>query len=288
MLATRLMEESKAATGTRTKSPRRTLWAIAFALLATSCGSSNGPYGRENTVSIATVRPQVWAVAPVINMSGQRSVDPLLQADNFYRQLQEIKGLTVIPVDRVVSVYAALGLIRVESVDQAALVCEQLGADALVVPTVTQWEPYNPPKMGASVQVFQRGSYVRPRDVDPRELVRQMAPAPNAQKPDSGQSGYFQSAGMFDAANGSVRESALQYAAGRADPVGPYGSHEIFVDSDKYAAFAYRRLTEAVLDQMYRQVLTPEQQRAATRPSQKAKILEGGPAGPQPFPSNRR
>ncbi len=269
--------------------PRRWLWVLPFAVLASACDSAPTPYHRESAVQIATPRKQVWAVAPVINLSGQRAVDGINQADLMYRQLQEIKGLIVVPVDRVVTVYAALGIQRVESADQAALICEQLGADALVVGTITQWEPYPPPKIGASLQVFAKPqSFTRAADVDPRVLVRQMAPSSNATLPDGAQSGFYQASGMFDASAGSVRESVYAYAVGRTDPKGPWGSEQILADSDKYAGFVYRRLTEDILNQMFQPVLTPEQQRAATQPAAKTKNLEGGPAGPQPFPSNRR
>jgi len=40
--------------------------------------------------------------------------------------------------------------------------------------------------------------------------------------------GHSASVGMFDAANGSVRQAVLDYAVGRNDPQGPLGSKEIF------------------------------------------------------------
>ena len=69
-------------------------------------------------------------------------------------------GLTVVPVNRVAEVYASLRIEKVQSAEQAAIVCDLLGCDALVVPTMTAYDPYNPPKMGASLQVFRRpGEY---------------------------------------------------------------------------------------------------------------------------------
>ena len=51
---------------------------------------------------------QVWAIAPVINLSGQKAVDPILQADLVYQQMQQVHGLTLVPVNRVVEVMAGL------------------------------------------------------------------------------------------------------------------------------------------------------------------------------------
>jgi len=59
-------------------------------------------YGTEDPLYLSARQRQVWAVAPAINLSGEREVDPLLQADLLYSQLQQVHGVTVIPVNRVV------------------------------------------------------------------------------------------------------------------------------------------------------------------------------------------
>jgi hypothetical protein len=283
---------------------------VLLLLGAWGCDSSPKPYGRENKVVIApspgagAANGKVWAISPTINLSGQRGVDPLLQSDLCYQQLQQVQGLTVIPVDKVVSVYVSLGIDKVQSPEQAAVVCDLLGADGLIVPTVTAWEPYNPPKMGASMVLFAKpAGYARPNDVDPRQLIRQAAPTGNPGAasnlhPD----GTYQAVGMFDAANGSVRESLARYAYGRADPLGPYGDREYLVSSDKYATFVWRRLMEQLLDQLYSRVGAGSGAGAAgtggaggggggegkSKKEESSNFPEGGPAGPQPFPSNRR
>ena len=126
---------------------------------------------RETRASARSDPPDLGGIPPVIDLSGQR-VDPILQADVLYEQLQQVDGLTVVPVNRVVQVYQALCLPQVQTEEQAALVCEMLGVDALVIASVTVFDPFDPPKMGASLQLFRRGGYRRPLDVDPRELAR--------------------------------------------------------------------------------------------------------------------
>ena len=133
------------------------------------CKEAEPPYGVEEKLSLPGTKRQVWAVAPAINLSGQANVDPLLQADIVFQQLQSVAGITVIPVNRVAEVYSTLRIDKVQSEDQAAIVCELLGADAIVVPTVTIFDPYNPPKFGASLQLLRNrnpGDAVRER-VDP-------------------------------------------------------------------------------------------------------------------------
>jgi len=201
---------------------------------------------RERQLGFPNRPPEVWAVAPAINLSGYGSVDPLLQADLLYAQLQQVRGLTVVPVNRVAEVYATLNIEKVQSEQQAALVCEMLGCDRLVVPTITAFDPYMPPKVGASLQVLNRpGNGARQASVDPRELARQAAPHETDSLPSTPQ--FVQAVGMFDAANGSVRDALARYAAGRNDPVGPMGQKEYLASIDRYCGFVYHELIEQVI-----------------------------------------
>jgi hypothetical protein len=194
------------------------------------------PYGTEARLRFSGPTQQVWAVAPVINLSGLREVDPLLQADLVYEQLQQIDGLTVVPVNRVVEVYAGLKIDAVKSPQQAQEVCELLNCDALVVPTVTAYDPYDPPKLGASLQLFTRSG------------------GSNAGQNDAaGSPGFLQAVAMFDAANGSVREAVLAYAAGRNDPQSPMGPREYLESMDRYCGFVYNALAADLLRQIKKQ-----------------------------------
>lgn len=217
-------------------------WMVLVAVL-TGCQHEK-PYGMEEQLMLPGRKAQTWAVAPAVNISGQK-VDPLLQADLVYQQLQQVHGLTVVPVNRVVEVYASLHLESVQSQEQADLVCRLLGCDALLVPTVTAYDPYNPPKFGVALQLFLRGGTVQTSGVDPRELARRASPSPTQELPANGS--FVQVVGMFDAANGTVRRQLLEYAQGRNDPTGPFGANEYLVSMDRYCGFAYWTLVSELL-----------------------------------------
>jgi hypothetical protein len=218
--------------------------------LSGACAEKPPEYGREFVLSLPPQRREVWAVAPAINLSGQRDVDPLLQADLLYQQVQQVRGLTVVPVNRVAEVYAGLGVEQVQSAEQAALVCDLLGCDALLVPTVTAFDPYDPPKLGASLHLFAKpGNFARPANVDPRELVRRAAPPRDESMPDPRGAEFVQAVGMFDAANGTTRDALLAYAAGRNDPLGPMGPREYLASMDRYCGFVYAQLAADLLRQ---------------------------------------
>jgi hypothetical protein len=221
---------------------------IHICLLASLLAGCVGPpkYGEEKQITLSDGTHPIWAVAPAVNLSGEASVDPILQADLLFQQLQAVNNLTVIPVNRVVQVYAALHITKVESEEQAAIVCQQLGCDALVVPTMTVYDPYNPPKMGAALQLLGSGtSMARANNVDARELIRQATPLETEALPSH--PGFIQVVGMYDAANGSVRDAVLRYAKGRNDPTGPYASNEYLVDRDRYSGFVYHTLLEQMV-----------------------------------------
>ena len=58
---------------------------------------------------------------------------------------------------------------------------------------------------------------------------------------------FAQVVGMFDAANGTVRDAVLDYAIGRHEPAGPMAEREYFASMDRYAGFAWHSLTEQLL-----------------------------------------
>ena len=240
---------------TRTLKSRTAVLAV-LTLLNFGCGEHAPQYGVERSLSLAGMRRQVWAVAPAINLSGEQSVDALLQADILFGQLQTIRGLTVIPVNRVAQVFAALRLEKVQSADQAAVVCDLLGCDGLIVPTVTTFDPYSPPKFGCSLELFGKPrNFAVPQNVDPRDLVREATPSPTsgmtgAQQAMERSGSFAQSVGIFDSANGSVRAAVLDYAVGRNDPQGPLGAKEYFVNMDRYCGFAYHALLQDLVNKL--------------------------------------
>ena len=229
-------------------------WIAIIALIVAACLLSSGceqpqMYGREKNLFLPGQQQRVWAIAPVINLSGQPGVDALLQADLLFQQLQTVQGLTVIPVDRVAQVYAAAGIEQIQTPQQANVVLDALGCDGLIVATVTQYDPYNPPKFGAAMQLFEKpGDNTPTSGPDPRTLLREGAPAPGDGMPSD--PGFIQVVAMYDAANGSVRDAVTSYASGRHEPTGPMGVKEYFANMDRYCGFAYYSLIDSLLVRM--------------------------------------
>jgi hypothetical protein len=235
-----------------TNMQRATRWIggllLGIAMCAAGCTQKPPPqYGVEHPLFMPGAHRQIWAVAPVLNLSGE-NIDPILQADLLYEQLQQVSGLTVIPVNRVAEGLQSMHLAKLQSEQQASTLCDLLGADGIVVATITAYDPYNPPKIGAAVQLFRRGEPATrlASSVDPRQMARQPAltTAPNSTPAPT----LIQVVGMYDAQNGSVRAALNRFAQGRNDPMGPYGAKQYLVDMDCYSGFVYHGLIAELLD----------------------------------------
>jgi hypothetical protein len=226
----------------------RRIGLLFLAMLASAggCAHHPKPYGEENVLFLPSARRQVWAIAPTLNISGQDQIDPLLQSDLVYQELQQVRGLTVIPVNRVVEAYYALKIEKVENERQAYQVCDLLGCDGLVVPTVTAYDPYVPPKFGASLQLFVKpGTYNRMPKLDTHQLEESATTGPMPVMPEA--KDMAQVVDIYDASNGTVRDRIDAYAHGRTDPNGQLGPAEITMSMDRYCAFGYHELLEELL-----------------------------------------
>ena len=223
----------------------RRLTLAALALLAAGCAERAVPYGHESISYAPRYGPRSIAVAPCVNLSGQSQPDPLLQADLVFQELQQVRGLTAVPVNRVVQVMSGLGLRSIDSTEQAWAICDALGVDSLLLPTITAFDPYDPPKFGGSVQIFVRKSTNRGGEIDPRQLSRRATGG--EVQPGDRNADFIQAAEMFDAAAGSTRDRVDNYASGRIDPAGALGAKEFYLNMDRYAAFAWHALIEDAL-----------------------------------------
>jgi hypothetical protein len=203
------------------------------------------PYGQEAQLFLPGHQTLVWAVAPALNLSGESHVDPLLQSDLVFQELQQVHGLTVIPVNRVAEVYASVRVEKVESEAQASRICDLLGCDGLIIPTISTYDPYDPPKMAASLQLYAKpGTVDASQLLDPHQLDQSATPDAMAlPRPKR----LIQVVGMFDAADGTVRSQAQAYAMGRTDPNGPMGDREIYLDMSRYGGFVYHELIRQLL-----------------------------------------
>jgi hypothetical protein len=119
-------------------------------------GCSQTTERHEPLEIVAFPRGNVIAVAPALNFSGSADFDPAAAGDLMASELSTLPGVGVIGVNRVMAILAEQGVGRIQSPRHALAVCERLGADAILVFAITEYDPYTP-VVGITAQVYTRG-----------------------------------------------------------------------------------------------------------------------------------
>lgn len=194
---------------------------------------------------------QVWAVAPLRNESGSLHADGFKAADQLAQRLETVMGLDTLPVNRVLAAMQSLQMQSVTSTEDAIKLRSLLGADGLVVGTITAYDPYDPPKLGLAIELYidpRRDSF---RVTDIRKLVRaatdQMSLPAMPQRPSQPVSVV---SGFYDASDPAVRQKLHRYAAQRTgqdedDPAQGWRLYQI--DMDLYTEFVTYLVSQRLL-----------------------------------------
>lgn len=189
--------------------------------------------------------PRIWAVVPFTNESGITRVDAARLADLFTNEIEDVRGLQTVPVNRVILAMRALNLPAITNAQEATALMNALDVDGVLVGTVTMWEAFPPLKVGMSVELFQRSPYDTPT-LDPRELLRSPTGPP---PPTDADDRALRASGVFDAANHDVRASLKAYAAGRHVPDSAFGPRIYEMRMELFTQFVSHRLTADLLAQ---------------------------------------
>src|SRR5205085_1394509 len=94
------------------------------------------------------------AIAPTINLSGTRDFDPLAVSDALFVELQQVHDLNVLPLNKTLMAMNRLGMRSIDDPRAAQKLADALGADALVIPAITSYDPYKPPTVGMILQLY--------------------------------------------------------------------------------------------------------------------------------------
>ncbi|MEK6674205.1 MAG: hypothetical protein AABZ47_00955 [Planctomycetota bacterium] len=198
----------------------------------------------------AALRASTVAVAPAVNLSGSLDFDRNRFADLMAIELTEAEGVTVIPVSRVIAVLSGQGRETVGSPQQVAELGELLQADAVLVFAVTAYEPYQPPVIGISAQLYGRAQARAVSSSDTRTAFRQQH-AGDSNGPDSW--GLLaQTQRVFHGGDDSVRKEVQRYAKTRTAEGSPYGWRKFFVSQQDYIRFCCFSVIGALLEDAQR------------------------------------
>jgi hypothetical protein len=190
----------------------------------------------------------LWAVAPLANESGTTAVDVLAVSDAIVGKLTETEGIAALPMNRTLAAMRALQLPGVRSPAEARALAEALGVDAIIVGSITAYDPYNPPTIGLTLALYTRSAPPsNAPEEDPRSFrsaATETAP-PRSTFTDAPSSVVIE---QLPGNNHAVKMNVRQYAEGRHKQGSALGWEEYLASMDRYTDFAaywvVRRLLE--------------------------------------------
>jgi hypothetical protein len=242
----------------RFRVPRRALRVLPAVVLLLLAGCDSNKVTEPTRLTSPYPAPKVWAVAPFHNESGTRVADPVRFADKLTQQLQQVDGIDMLPVNRVLEAMQAEQLAAPPgTIAEAMRLMQRLDADGVIVGTITGWDPYDPPKIGASIALFSRHNPAIDGHLDTRALTA----SPTGTLP-AGTTVYTQpvaqAGNYFDAANGTLIKQLQSYAAGRTPIDSPAGWRRYLLSMDLYAEFVSHALVRELLDAEWWRITYPE------------------------------
>lgn len=113
---------------------------------------------------------RIWAVLPLRNESGSSSASGVELADRLTEQIQKVQGIDALPVNRVLAAVQLMEVHEISTPGQARALLAALGADGLIVGTITAYDPYDPPKIGLALELYTQPAVER-HELDLQRLM---------------------------------------------------------------------------------------------------------------------
>ncbi len=197
----------------------------------------------------AWLGPMTVAVAPALNLSGSPDFDPERVADLMASELGNVDGIDVIPVSRVLAVLARQGQREVGSPEHALDICRALGADAILVFAVTEYDPYDPPIIGITAQLYGHTRLGRGQSqVYPVLVSRQPRPQPGSERrPWPVGQPLAQAQQVFNAAHQHVGRQVRRFAQRRGAGQSPFGWRLYLASQEHYLRFCCAAVIETLV-----------------------------------------
>ena len=177
----------------------------------------------------------VIAVAPALNFSGSSAFDPVVVGDLMASELSTLPGVGVIGVNRVLAVLAEQNSVRVQSPQHAVRVCERLGADAIVVFAITEYDAYTP-VVGITAQM-----YTRHRPAEQPGVVATMPADDVRYRP------VAECQRVFNAGHERVQNAVRKYADKRKEGNSPYDWRKYVASQELFLRFCCHAVARELL-----------------------------------------
>ncbi len=217
----------------------------------------------EPVPDVAAPYTAILAVAPFTNESGVSigSRDILEVSDKIVAGLNQTVGIDgsveggwrAVPVDRTISAMRQLGIDAIRTEAEARAVIETIPVDGLILGTVTEWSPYDPPAFSANVLLLGHDERLG-SGLDASELYGRTGDAERDSEDDR-PGGVVAAVDLvidLDAVNHRVRNAVRTYAESHSDVTGGFDPPE------RYYLMVYDRYLEFVASQVVRGLVSRE------------------------------
>jgi hypothetical protein len=199
------------------------------------------------------------AVAPALNLSPSRDFDPLVVSDHLFEELQQVRGFSVLPVNKTLAAMQRAGIAHVDSGVAAQRLAEILGVDGLIVPIVTAYDPYQPPMIGMTLQLYgteaARSNVQGPPSGTATEpMARQITGAPLestvpvAAPTEVRAEPVAEVSAVLNASNQTVLAELRDFARGRTNYESALQEDRFLADIDSYTRFVCHAMVRRLLE----------------------------------------
>ena len=250
------MASASVVVGSRTRavrSPLRMVVGIGFVVSVVLMGCETSPSRKPRPpMASEAPYPALIAVAPFSNESGV-PIPPseILQiGDGVVANVNQVRGWNAVPLNRTIQKMRQLGISEIPDLKTAARLVQAMEVDAIILGTITEWDPYDPPRVGANA-ILLAANGLEHRNVDPRAL--EGTTGESAKATDTPPRQVAQVVGIYDAAQHATLVKLKRYASGRFDLAGGFDPPERYylMVFRRYVEFATWCLVEGLLQQEY-------------------------------------
>lgn len=224
--------------------------AFALSLAITGCQALRpGSIVLRSDAPYSASRELIWAVAPLINESGTSLVDELAVSDMIANELMLVRGISALPLNRSLAAMRALRLAAITTEAEALALARTLGADAILVGTITSWDPYDPPQLGINIALYSRSPDMMAGarfSGDPQLLS--MASTDSDIRHDWGGPGPLAAiAGFYDASDTLTQRAMQHYARSKPEDPSALGWRRFSASMKLFTKFVCHELVGEVL-----------------------------------------
>jgi hypothetical protein len=171
-------------------------------------------------------------------------------SDALVAKVQEVRGVACIPMNRTLLAMRRMGMSRVNSPADAVKLAEALGVDAIIAGSITAYDPYDPPKIGLTLGLFQKPERMMDDERSP-EAIRLLTKAGREREVKTSAFGVQPKSvvsSLYDARSHETLMQIKRYAVGRVDGSSPMGWRSFTMRTGLFIEFASAQAVAELLD----------------------------------------